>query len=459
MARIFLAKPPKEKNLAIDTRLKSMDERGRRVFFHPLEVTGKFRLRRDFVYAFLVLFFLVLPWIRIGGDPILLFDIPKRHFIVLTGHFYAHDAPFVFFALISFVLGLFLVTAIWGRIWCGWACPQTVFIEGVYRRIERWVEGPAAQRRILEQTDLNFQKAQKKLLKYSLYLIVTLLITHSFLAYFVDIYDLLKMMTKEPAENWTAFVFVMVSTGILYFNFTYFREQFCIIMCPYGRLQSVLLDQNSQVVAYDTNRSKDCINCFRCVQVCPTGIDIRNGTQMECISCTACIDACHPIMEKLKRPTGLIRYTTSAELQGKAPQKFRPRTFLYLAAIAVVLVGLGVSILSRRNIDVILIKKIPVNGDISKGPLLNQFFIEAKNSSSSPEEFAFTLSEKSGDLTSKEWINEPSGIKMVFPENPLRLEAGNVHRMSFFVEGALRAGLFLDVKTSSGRFVRIPINL
>ena len=308
-------------------RLSTTDEQGRRIFLHPADVQGFFRTWRTRVQAVLLLFFLFLPWVEIQGRHALLLDLAQRRFEIFGLSLRAHNAPLLFLVFAAAAFGLFFTTAIYGRIWCGWACPQTVFIDGVFRRIEKWVEGSALERRKMDKEPFTLKKLSKRSLKWTLYLAATLVITHSFLAYFVGTDKIAEMIQKPPAENWGSFLFMLVSTAIILFDFAWFREQFCTLVCPYGRFQSVLMDKASMIVAYDTSRGEpratpqakiiaknhntqvgDCVNCYRCVQVCPTGIDIRRGVQMECIACTACIDACDDVMTKIKKPTGLIRY-------------------------------------------------------------------------------------------------------------------------------------------------------
>jgi len=226
-----------------------------------------------------------------------------------------------------------------GRVWCGWACPQTVFLDFA-RRIERWCEGDAPERRKLDSSVLTLSKFFRRGVKHTLYALLALLLAHVLLSYFVSLPRLYAMMTHAPGENWSSFLFVFLIAAALWFDLAWFREQFCIVLCPYGRLQSALIDSDSLVVGYDAKRGEprghkgtvgaaDCIDCLRCVQVCPTGIDIRQGLQMECIGCAACIDACDTVMTKLQRPKGLIRYDSRHGFQGKPTRWLRPRTLLY----------------------------------------------------------------------------------------------------------------------------------
>ncbi len=343
---------------------------GSRPFLYPADARGRFTVARTFGAWALIAIYLLLPWIPIGGHPAVFLDVAGRrfHFFGLT--LAAQDTWLLFFGVSGLGFALFFITALFGRLWCGWACPQTVFLDHVYRRIERWLEGDAAARRALQAAPMSAGKFFRRAVKHALYGVASLLITHLFLAYFVSIPQLWSYMHEAPGEHWAAFLFVFIAAAGLYFNFAWFREQLCIVICPYGRLQSALSDDHTLSIGYDTKRGEprgklhrdsdnsragspnpatgtaraslagfgdpalqqrlgDCVDCNRWVQVCPTGIDIRHGLQMECIGCAACIDACDEIMVKVKRPTGLIRYDSLAGLDGGQTRWLRPRTILY----------------------------------------------------------------------------------------------------------------------------------
>lgn len=333
------------------TRLGTTDEKGRRIMPQPKDVSGRWKNRRSIFYSLLLVVYLVLPWIYIDGAQWVLLDIPKREFTLFGALFHAYDSVYLIFVFLGFMLAIAFVTSVWGRVWCGWACPQTVFIDFIYRKVERVIEGSARKRKALNAAPLSFGKILKKGAKWTVFLIISLHIVHSFLGYFVGTRELLSISFQSPSENWTLFVIMLTLTAIVLFDFGWFREQFCIIACPYGRFQSVLMDDNSLVVAYDEKRGEprrakglpasdegDCISCSKCVKVCPTGIDIRRGVQMECIACTMCIDACDEIMRKVGRPEGLIRYSSANELEGKK-RKIGARSFLYIFLFLVVFVS------------------------------------------------------------------------------------------------------------------------
>ncbi|MFZ4484299.1 MAG: cytochrome c oxidase accessory protein CcoG [Chthoniobacterales bacterium] len=318
----------------------TINEDGSRYFVHPADVHGLFTWLRRIVAVGLIAVYIVLPLVKINGEPAVFLDVFHRqlHLFGLTLMF--QDLWLLFFLITGAAFSLFVITSIVGRVWCGWGCPQTVFLDQVFRRVERWIDGDAPARRMLEDAPWTGGKIFKRVLKHGIFFLLAAAIAHIFLSYFVSLPALYQMMHHQPAQNWGTFVFVFALTGILYFNFAWFREQFCIIMCPYGRLGSVLIDDNSVVVGYDEVRGEprgkpspdhgDCVDCRRCVQVCPTGIDIRQGLQMECIACTACIDACDEIMVKLGRRKGLIRHDSLNALAGRAAKFWRPRLFLYM---------------------------------------------------------------------------------------------------------------------------------
>ena len=385
-----------QRNLPED-RPATMDETGKRVYIFPAPVSGFWRRARTYVEIFLIIFFLVLPWIKVGGHQALLLDIGNRRFSVFGLTFWSHDAPLIFFLLAFLTIGLAFITAVWGRIWCGWACPQTVFIDGVFRRLEYWIIGSHIQQRNLAKAPWTPGKFFKLGFLWTLFLIVSLIIAHSFLAYFVGADNLVQMTQHNPGDNWTIFVIMAFITAVILFDFGWFREQFCIIMCPYGRFQAVLMDDDSVTVSYDPVRGEprrgtteegqkegDCIDCYKCVAVCPTGIDIRDGLQLECIGCTACIDACDEVMEKIDRPKGLIRYATGHSLQGIATKFMRPRVAIYSVLLVAVVGALVYSVSQRQDIDVTVLRAQDnpyqvVMNDGAREEVINHFKMHMKN--------------------------------------------------------------------------------
>jgi cytochrome c oxidase accessory protein FixG len=328
----------KPKSPSIDS-VTTINEDGSRYMIHPADVRGFWTTWRRVAGLLLLAVYVLLPVVHIGGNPAVFLDVAHRKFHLFGLTLMYQDLWLLFFLITGTGFTLFLVTAIIGRVWCGWACPQTVFLDHVVRRIERFIDGDAPARRRLEDAPWTAGKFLRRILKHALFFAFAALIAHVFLSYFVSLPSLYGMMAASPLENWPSFLFVFGMSSALYFDFAWFREQFCIVLCPYGRLQSVLIDDNSVVVGYDEKRGEprgkagtvdgDCIDCRRCVQVCPTGIDIRQGVQLECIACEACIDACDEVMARIGRKKGLIRHDSMNALMGKASKFLRPRLVLY----------------------------------------------------------------------------------------------------------------------------------
>lgn len=371
---------------------------GSRRFLHPADVSGRFTLARNASAMALMAFYLLAPWVKVGGYPAVFLDVAERRFHLIGWTLAAQDLWLMFFLITGLGFSLFLVTSLLGRVWCGWACPHTVFLDHVFRRIERWIDGDAMARRRLDAAPWDAAKTIRRVAKHALYLLASAGITHLFLAYFVSIPTLWKMMTDAPGEHWSSFVFVAVGTGALYFNFAWFREQLCLVICPYGRLQSALMDDNTLVIGYDAARGEPrgklgtadagaCVDCNRCVQVCPTGIDIRQGLQIECIGCAACIDACDQVMTKIKRPTGLIRYDSAQGFAGEKTRWLRPRTAFYAFLLAV---GAGVALWALSTVR-------PANIGVTRMPgapyfvdahyVRNQFLVRIVNKRTEPARF------------------------------------------------------------------------
>jgi len=450
-----MAKSPHE--LPADS-LASLDASGNRIFIYPAQVKGLWHQRRLILQMILLAIFLAIPWIKIGGAPAILLNLPERRFAIFGLTFWAHDGPIIFFVLTISALSLVLATAIWGRIWCGWACPQTVFIEQVYRRLETWIEGSHLERRKLNEGPLTLSKVVKKLTKWSAFGVVSWLIGNTFLAYFVGTDRLLTMIQTSPSENWTSFLVMAFVTAVVWFDFGWFREQFCIIMCPYGRFQSALMDRHSTAVIYDHHRGEprkgspefgekkgDCVNCFKCVAVCPTAIDIRRGVQMECIACTACIDACDEVMEKIKKPTGLIRYGSEVELDGKTRHRWRARVALYSVLLVILASGFAVALSKREEVPVTILRGIdtpyrPVKLSDGRDGLVNHFQIVMENHHFSPVQIQIEIA------------NAPEGLRLISPLSVFSLKSGENQRQHVFVEFPK------DLTLASGR-MDLPIQL
>jgi cytochrome c oxidase accessory protein FixG len=329
---------PTQKRPNLDS-VTTINQDGSRYFLHPADVSGRWTYVRRVVGALMLVIYALLPWIPVNGRPALFLDVAERQFHVFGLTLVAQDLWVMFFGITGLGFTLFFITALLGRLWCGWACPYTVFLDHIFRRIERFIEGDAPERKKLDAAPWSVGKIFKRSTKQLLYFICSALIAHIFLSYFVSIPRLYGYMKGNPFDHLLSFGIVVFLTLVLWFCFGWFREQFCIIICPYGRLQSVLTDDDTVIIGYDEKRGEprgakgkttgSCIDCRRCVNVCPTGIDIRNGLQLECIGCAACIDACDDIMRKIQRPTGLIRYDSLKGLAGQKRRFIRPRVILY----------------------------------------------------------------------------------------------------------------------------------
>ena len=377
---------------------------GSRRFLHPADVHGRFARARKISAAALISIYLLLPWIKVGGYPAMFLDVANRRFHLFGLTLAAQDLWLMFFLISGVGFSLFLLTSLFGRVWCGWACPQTVFLDHVFRGVERWLEGDATQRRALDVAPWTPSKMARRGLKQVIFFALSAGIAHMFLSYFVSIPELWSMMGEAPGEHWSLFLFVFVATAILYFNFAWFREQLCIVICPYGRLQSALIDDHSLVIGYDVKRGEPrgklgtpeagyCVDCNRCVQVCPTGIDIRQGLQIECIGCSACIDACDQVMTKLERPTGLIRYDSAEGLAGRATRWLRPRTIVYtvLLLVGVAVTTWALSTIRPANVSITRMRGAPYFVDTQF--VRNQFLVRLVNKSTQPMRFAVTAKE------------------------------------------------------------------
>lgn len=364
---------------------------GSRQFLYPADVRGRFSRARRLVAGVFIALYLSLPWIRIGGYPAVFLDVAHRRFHLLGRVFAAQDLWLIFFLISGVGFGLFFVTAMLGRIWCGWACPQTVFLDHVYRRWERWLDGDGVQRRELAAAPWSAGKVGRRAAKHAGYLLISAVLTHLFLAYYVSLPVVWSLVRAAPGAHWSIFVFIALATGALYFNFAWFREQLCIVICPYGRLQSVLTDEHTLTIGYDTARG-DCIDCLRCVRVCPTGIDIRQGLQMECIGCAACVDACDEVMDRLARPRGLVRYDSLAGLGGQPTRWIRPRVWLYAGLLAAGATAAALAFATVRPAVLSVSRMIGAPYYFDRDSVRNQILVRVINKRPDPVRFTLTVS-------------------------------------------------------------------
>ncbi len=386
--------------------LSTLNEDGSRFWIHPKLAKGRFLRRRQVVGYALIALFVALPFIRIGGRPALLVDFVSRELSVFGLVFKPSDGFVLMLLGLTVVLTVFLVTALFGRVWCGWGCPQTVYLEHVFRPIERWLEGSPAQRRKLDTTR---GLHPRRVLKWAIYLVIAFAIANIFLAYFVGTERLSRWVFESPMQHIGGFTLVLGVTALMMFDFAYFREQTCIVACPYGRLQTVLLDKQSLIVGYDAKRGEprgkpkkklpvvgeqrgDCVDCGACVAVCPTGIDIRQGLQMECIGCAQCIDACDTVMDKLEKPRHLIGYTSQDILAGKPKKLARPRTIVYPMLLAFVSAMLVWSVSTRESAKV-WIDRIqgPTFVELPDGMIASQVRLKLENESDETRHYSISL--------------------------------------------------------------------
>ncbi|HBT93381.1 MAG TPA: cytochrome c oxidase accessory protein CcoG [Chitinophagaceae bacterium] len=343
--------------------VSTISKEGNRNYVVPQKPKGRlYNLRSYFSYFYLILFF-TLPFIKVEGEPLFLFNVLERKFIFFSKIFWPQDFFIFAIGLLTFIVFVILFTVAFGRIFCGWACPQTIFMEMVFRKIEYFIDGDANQQKKLKAMPWNTEKVVKRVTKIFVFFSLSFLIANFFLGYIIGIDEVGVLIKEGIFVHFGTFSALVIFTLVFFFVYYWFREQACIIVCPYGRLQGVLLDRNSILVAYDyvrgeprgklsdTSTSKgDCVNCHACVRVCPTGIDIRNGTQLECVNCTACIDACDEIMDHVNKPKGLIRYASENGIALKEKMTYTWRLKLYTLVLSLLLIFLGVLLVTRADV-------------------------------------------------------------------------------------------------------------
>ena len=346
-------------------RVSTVTESGKRNWIYALAPKGKFYNWRSILSALYIVVFVAIPFIKVNGLPLVMFNIVEGKFILFSKIFWPHDFFIFAVAMICFIIIIVLFTIIYGRLFCGWVCPQTVFMEFIFRKIEWWIEGSPSAQRKLNEGPWDTNKIIKKLSKHILFLIISFFIANIFLSYIIGV-DQLYRIIKEPISDHLSLLFGLFFFSLLFYGvFAYVREIVCTTICPYGRLQGVMFDKNTMQIAYDYKRGEprgrvkkgeerthgDCVDCMKCVHVCPTGIDIRNGLQMECVGCTACIDACNEVMHKLNFQPNLIRYASEDEIKNDIPFKITNRMKAYTAVLIGLMIFLGALVMSRRSVD------------------------------------------------------------------------------------------------------------
>ncbi len=342
----------------------NMNEKGARKWVYAKKPSGKWYTRRTILSWILLLFFVGAPFIRVNGHPLILLDIANRKFIIFGAIFWAQDTFILALLMLSFVLFIVLFTVTFGRLWCGWACPQTIFLEMVFRKIEYLIEGDYKKRYKLDNGPWTKEKIIKKSLKHIIFILIAVAMTNTFLMWFIGSEKWLQIIREPISENLSGYIVVMIISGIFYWIYSYFREQICTMVCPYGRMQGVLLDSKTTMVTYDYVRGEprgakstgDCIDCHQCISVCPTGIDIRNGTQLECINCTACIDQCNKIMYVTQKPPGLIRFDSEEGIKNGHKTIWNARNKAYSAVLLILFSFFVYTLLSRPAVETTILR-------------------------------------------------------------------------------------------------------
>ena len=418
-------------------RHSNTTEEGKRKWVYALQPKGTlYSFRKYLAWVYLAVFF-AIPFIKVNGMPLLQLNFPEGKFILFTKIFWPNDFFIFAVAMISMIIFIALFTIIYGRVFCGWICPQTIFLEFVFRPIEWLIEGNPVQQKKLDSAHWTGNKIFKKVLKHAIYFIISFVIAHTFLAYILGVDEVLKIVTHPISENIGLFFGLLFFTGLFFIVFAYIRDIVCTTICPYGRLQSVLFDKDTQQVSYDYVRGEprgkivkgkesetgDCVDCKLCVQVCPTGIDIRNGVQMECVGCTACIDACNGVMEKVNRPLGLIRMASENEIEKKEKFHFNFRMKAY-TAILLVLTGLMTFlIITRKSVDTSISRvKGQLYQEIGTDSLSNLFSAKIINKTKTVIPYELRL--ESGT---------PGKIRMI-NAHKMELKGESINDVTFFVD-------------------------
>ncbi len=417
-------------------RLSSTTASGKRKWIYALKPSGFFtRFRNYLSYGYLAVFF-VLPFIKVNGHPLFLINIIDSKFILFGKIFWPQDFFILALAMIFLIIFIILFTVIYGRLFCGWTCPQTVFMEFIFRKIEWWIEGSPARQLALNNGPWTTEKIWKKGVKHFLFLVISFLIAHTFLAYILGMDGVLALISQPISQNLGLFFGLVIFTLLFYSVFAFVREIVCTTICPYGRLQSVMFDKDTMQVAYDYNRGEprerlrkketrtagDCIDCHKCVMVCPTGIDIRDGVQMECVGCTACIDACDEVMDKVGFARGLIRYASENQITNRTPFKFNTRAKAYSVLLILLSVGMGIMTATRKPVDTYVNRvKGQLYQQTDEGNFSNLF--EARIVNKTVQEFPVNLKLE----------NMPGEINLIGHPG-FQLSPESINTFTFFVE-------------------------
>ncbi|MFA9371148.1 MAG: cytochrome c oxidase accessory protein CcoG [Labilibaculum antarcticum] len=407
---------PKNPYTGYRDQLATLSESGNRRWVYAQKPKGKLYNYRNLVSYTLLFLLFAIPFVKLNGEPFLMLNILERKFILFGVQFWPQDFHLFLYSMITLFVFVVLFTVSYGRIWCGWTCPQTVFLEFIFRRIEYVIEGNPSQQRKLNSQSMNFEKFWKKSLKLILFYAICFSITNAFLSYIIGIDQLFEIMKAPISEHSVGFTVSVLFSGVMFLVFTKLREQVCSMICPYGRLQGVLLDSNSIVVAYDYKRGEerapleagedrkedgkgDCIDCYQCVNVCPTGIDVRDGTQLECINCTACIDECNSVMEWVGKPKGLIRFDSEKNIAEGLKQKWPARKVAYTIVLCVLLGIVAALFASRSDLEAIILRAPGLMyQDQDNGKISNMYNFKVVNKTSVDIPIHFKIMNHEGDI-------------------------------------------------------------
>lgn len=441
----------------------TMDNTGNRKWVFPRKPKGKFTNYRTLVSVILLFVYFAIPFLTINGNPLFLFNVLDRQFFILGQPFYPQDFFILALGAIASLVFIILFTVVFGRIFCGWICPQTIFLEMIFRKIEYAIEGDRNKQIRLDQQEWNTEKIWKRGLKWSIYLLVSIIITHIMFMYIVGYKEVFRIMQEGPFVSPTNFVVMILFTAAFYFVFAWFREQVCTLVCPYGRLQGVLIDKETINVFYDYNRGEnrstwrkgedraaagkgDCIDCHQCVVVCPTGIDIRDGQQLECINCTACIDACDEVMEKVGLPKGLVRYASIKQIEENEPLKFSNRMKISSFLLVLLMVGLGFLMYNRGTMEAKFLKPPGSTFFVRDGQITNTYNYTFLNKSNENKTVMIKVIEPNNGTVSLSGTNKiilkrdtmiKGTINISFPEGQIKLTKQNLKIGVYDMDGKL----------------------
>lgn len=450
--------------------IATVDQHGKRIWLYPKKPSGRYYRWRTWVSLAFLVIFLGMPFIRVNGEQFLLFNVLERKFVLFGLLFTPQDFHLFVLAMLTFIVFIILFTVVYGRLFCGWVCPQTVFMEMFFRKIEYWIEGDGNEQRKLDKSPWTPEKIRKKALKHAIFFAISVVVSNYFLAYIIGMDKVLAIIREPLSEHFGGFIAMLVFSGMFYGVFARLREQVCTTICPYGRLQGVLLVKDSIVVAYDHVRGEprgklkkekpadstrpveyrdpvqqiqaavgaplptvhnqqqklaktgDCIDCKLCIAVCPTGIDIRNGTQLECTNCTACMDACDAVMDKIGRPRNLIRYDSMTGIESGYRKIFTTRVYAY-TAVLIALLALDVFLIANRGMIETIILRSP-------GQLYQQ-----KDDTHLTNLYTFTLINKSSkDLPVQLHTATPGAVIQIVGKEPDSIGKGGKIEGAFFME-------------------------